>query len=124
MTRRSGMPVGADVRERMRAAQRAESEAITTVQKALAAEADARTRLDGIILKHQAELAKTQGAVQAAQAGLVRTSGIERAAALLELSSRALRSAVKASAQVTREKATSGNTPPSTTTPTIGHAET
>jgi len=39
MTRTSGMPVGTDVRERLRTAQRAESEAITSVQKALAAEA-------------------------------------------------------------------------------------
>lgn len=117
------MPVGADVRERLRAAQRTESVAITTVQKALAAEANARARLDGIILKHQAELAKTARAVQAAQAEVVRTSGLERAAALLEISSKVLRSAVKESEQEARVQATSSKIPPSTTTPTIGQTE-
>jgi hypothetical protein len=111
MARTSGMPVGPDVRERLRVAQRAEAEAIAAVQKALAAEADARARLDQAILKHQGELSKTARAVQAAQASLVRTSGLERAAALLDVSSRVLKSAVKETAQDTSAQATTINTP-------------
>jgi hypothetical protein len=137
--RTSDMPVGTDVRERLRAAQRVESEAITAVQKALAAEADARARLEGLILKHQAELAKNARAVQAAQAGVVRTSGLERAAALLDVSPTMLRSAVKESAQDTRGQtsrihasgiqdangqATSNKTPAATAAPTIAPTET
>lgn len=111
MTKTSGMPVGSDVRERLRAAQRAEAEAIAAVQKALAAQADARARFDQVILKHQAELSKTACAIQAAQASLVRTSGLERAAALLDVSSKVLRLAVKETAQNTSNQATSVNTP-------------
>ena len=98
MTRTSGMPVGADVRERLRVAQRAETDAIAAVQKALAAEAAARARLDRIIRKHQVELSKTERAVHAAQAFVVRTSGLDRAAVLLDVSPNVLRSAVKDSA--------------------------
>lgn len=90
----SGMPVGTDVRERLRAAQRAESEAIAAVQKAQAAEADARERLDAIILKHQGELSKAAHAVLAARARVVDTSGLERAATLLDISPKVLRSAI------------------------------
>ena len=64
MARTIGTPVGSDVRERLRVAQRAEAAAIAAVQKAAAAEADARTRLDAIILKQQAKLSKTTLAVQ------------------------------------------------------------
>lgn len=95
MTRMSDMPVGAEVRDRLRVAQRAETDAIAAVQKALAAEAAARARLDRIIGKHQAELSKAACAVRAAQASVVRTSGLERATALLGVSPSVLRSAVK-----------------------------
>lgn len=71
MRRTSGMPAGADVRERLRSAQRAEAEAIAAVQKALAAEADARARLDKVIHRNQAEVSKAAGVVKAAQASLV-----------------------------------------------------
>ena len=129
MTRTSGMPVGADVRARLRAAQRAESEAITAVQKAQADEADARARLDEIIVKHQLELSKAARAVHAAQAAVVSTSGLERAAALLDVSPKLLRSAVKemapdtsvqdASVQDASGHITSNKTPAATTAPTI-----
>jgi len=105
------MPVGSDVRERLRAAQRAEVEAIAAIQKAVAAEADTRARLDHVILKRQAELSKAARAVQAAQAALVSTSGLEPAAALLNVSSNLLRSAVKETAQDTGAQATTINTP-------------
>lgn len=111
MARTSGMPVGADVRERLRAAQRAETEAIAAVQKALGAEADARARLEAITLKQRAELSKTARAVQAAQASLVCTSGLERAAALLDVSSTVLRAAVKETAQDASAQAATINTP-------------
>lgn len=111
MARTSGIRVGVDVRERLRAAQRAEAQAIAAVQKALAAEAEAGARLEGVILRHQAELSKAAHAVHAAQAALVRTSGLERAAALLGVSSRFLRSAVKESALDSRVQATSNNNP-------------
>ena len=124
MARMSGVPVGADVRERLRAAQRTEAEAIATVQKALAAEADARARLDEVILRHQAELSKAAHAVHAAQAAVVRTSGLERAAALLDVSSRMLRSAVKEAAQDASAQATSNKTPAATLAPTIAPTET
>jgi hypothetical protein len=134
MTRTSGMPIGADVRERLRAAQRAESEAIAAVQRAQSTEADARARLDEVILKHQAEVSKSARAVQSAQAALVRTSGLERAAALLDVSQRDLRSAVKESASGTsaqdairqgnRAQATSNKTPAATTAPTIAPTDT
>jgi hypothetical protein len=98
MTRTSGMPVGANVRERLRAAQRAETDAVDAVQKAQAAEAAARARIDRILLKHQAELSDTARAVREAQASVVRASGLERAAALLDVSANVLRSAAKESA--------------------------
>jgi hypothetical protein len=124
MRTRNGMPIDADVRERLRAAQRAEAEAIAAVQKALVAEAAARARLNGVILRHQAELSKAAHAVHAAQAALVRTSGLERAAALLDVSSRVLSSAVKESALDSRVQATSNNTPAATPAPTIAPTET
>ena len=111
MARTSGMPVGVDVRARLRAAQRAEAEAITAVQRALAAEADARARLEAITLKQRAELSKTARAVQAAQASLVCTSGLERAAALLDVSSTVLRAAVKETAQDASAQAATINAP-------------
>ncbi len=124
MRTRTGMPLDADVRERLRRAQRAEAQAIAAVQKALAAEAGAGARLDEIILRHQAGLSKAAHAVHAAQASLVRTSGLERAAALLGVSSRVLRSAVKESALDSRVQATSNNTPAATPAPTIAPTET
>ena len=124
MARTTGIPVGVDVRERLRAAQRAEAQAIAAVQKALAAEAEAGARLDEIILRHQAGLSKAAHAVHAAQAALVRTSGLDRAAALLDVSSRVLRSAVKDSALDSRVQATSNNTPAATPAPTIAPTET
>jgi hypothetical protein len=134
MTRTSGMPIGADVRERLRAAQRAESEAIAAVQRAQAIEAGARARLDEVILKHQAEVSKSARVVQSAQAALVRTSGFERAAALLDVSLRDLRSAVKETAsgtsahdairQSNRAQAASNKTPAATIAPTIAPTET
>jgi hypothetical protein len=134
MTRTSGMPIGADVRERLRAAQRAESEAIAAVQRAQSTEADARARLDEVTLKHQAEVSKSARAVQAAQVAVVRTSGLERAAALLDVSPRDLRSAVKEIASETiaqgairqgnRAQDTSNKTPAATTAPTIAPTET
>ena len=124
MARTSGIPIGVDVRERLRAAQRAEAQAIAAVQKALAAEAATRARLDGVILRHQANLSKAAHAVHAAQATLVRTSGLERAAALLDVSSRVLRAAVNESALDSRVQATSNNAPVATPAPTIAPAET
>jgi hypothetical protein len=134
MTRTSGMPIGAAVRERLRAAQRAESEAIAAVQRAQAIEAAARARLDEVILKHQAEVSKSARAVHSAQAALVRTSGLERAAALLDVSPRDLRSAVKEIASGTsghdairqgnRAQATSNKTLAATIAPTIAPTET
>jgi hypothetical protein len=124
MVRTSGVPVGSDVRERLRAAQRAEAGAIAAVQRAVAAEASTRARLDQVIVRSQAELSKAAHAVHAAQATLVRTSGLERAAALLDVSSRVLRSAVKDSALDSRVQATSNNTPAATPAPTIAPTET
>jgi hypothetical protein len=133
------MPVGADVRERLRAAQRAESVAIAAVQKAQVAEADARARLDAIVLKHQDELSQAARSVQAAQAGVVLTSGLERATALLGVSQKVLKSAVKETAadtsvqtkkaQATSVQAisvqdTSDKTPAATTAPTIAPTDT
>ena len=111
MRRTSGMPVGGDVRERLRAAQRAESEAIAAVQRAMAAEADARARLERVILRHQVEVSKAAGGVQAAQASLVQSSGLERAAALLNVTSKVLRSAVKEAAQDASVHTTSNGMP-------------
>ena len=113
-----------DFPEPVEPAQRAEAQAISSVQKALAAEAEAGARLDEIILRHQAGLSKAAHAVHAAQASLVRTSGLERAAALLGVSSRVLRSAVKDSALDSRVQATSNNTPAATPAPTIAPTET
>ena len=124
VARTSGMPVGSDVRERLRAAQLAEAAAIAAVQKALAAEADARARLDAIILKHQAVLAKTTRAVHATQASLVGISGLERAAALLDVSRSVLRSAVKEITQDASVHVRSNKTPAATTVPTIAPTRT
>jgi hypothetical protein len=134
MTRTSGMPIGADVRERLRAAQRAESAAIAAVQRAQAIEAGARARLDEVILKHHAEVSKSARAVQAAQVAVVHTSGLERAAALLDVSPRDLRLAVKETApetsaqdairQSNRAQATSNKTPAATAAPTIAPTDT
>ena len=123
MARTSGMPVGSDVRERLRVAQRTEAEAIAAVQKALGAEADARARLEAIILKQRAELSKTTRTVQEAQAALVRTSGLARASSLLDVSPKVLRSAVKETAQdasapaATITQRTPPRTPPSSALP-------
>ena len=111
MTRTSGIPVGANVRERLRVAQRTETEAITAIQKALGAEADTRARLDQVMLRHQVELSKAALAVQEAQATLVRTSGLERAAALLEVTSKVLRAAVREAKQETSAKPINNHTP-------------
>ena len=125
MRTRTGMPLDADVREPLRRAQRAEAEAIAAVQKALAAaKAEARARLDRVVLRHRAELSKAAHAVHAAQATLVRTSGLERAAALLDVASRVLRSAVKEATLDSRVQATSNNTPAATPAPTIAPTET
>ena len=124
MARTSDISVGADVRERLRAAQRAEADAIAQVQKALAAEADALARLDEVILRHQAGLSKAGRAVRTAQAAVVKTSGLDRAAALLDVSPKALRSAVKETAQSKGDQATSNRTPAATTPPTIAPTET
>jgi len=118
MARTSGLPVGSDVRERLRAAQRAETEAIAAVQKALAAEADARARLDEVILRYRDELSKAARAVHAAQTGVVRTSGLERAAALLNVSSKALRSAAKETEEESSVHPTSNKAPVATAAPT------
>ena len=124
MPKTSDIPVGADVRERLRAAQRAETEAIGQVQKALAAEADTRARLDEVILRHRAELSKAARAVHTAQAAVVRTSGLDRAAGLLDVSPKALRSAAKETTQCEGDQATSNRTPAATTPPTIAPPET
>ncbi len=111
MTRTNGIPVGADVRERLRFAQRKETEAIVAVQKALGAEADTRARLDQVMLRHQAELSKAALAIQEAQAALVHTSGLERAAALLDVTSKALKAAVREAKRETSPKPTSNHAP-------------
>ena len=118
MARTSGIPVSVDVRERLRTAQRAEAQAIASVQKALAAEAEVGARLDEIVLRRQAELSKAARLVHLAQAAVVRTSGLDRAAALLDVSLRVLKSAVKESARETSVQATSNKTPAATTAPT------
>ena len=100
------------------------AEAIAAVQKAQAAEADARARLDEIILRHQTEVSKASRAVQAAQADVVRTSGLERAAMLLDVSSKVLRSAASQTAQDTGAQATRAKTPAATTAPTIAPTKT
>ena len=124
MARTSGIPIGVDVRERLRAAQRAEAQAIATVQKALAAEAEAGARLDDVIFRHRAELSKAARLVHVAQAAVVGTSGLDRAAALLDVSLRVLKSAVKESAHETSVQATSNKTPAATTAPTIAPTKT
>ena len=111
MARTRGMPVSSDVRERLRAAQQAETEAIAAVQKALVAEAAARARLDQVFLRHQDQLSKAARAVHAAQAAVVRTSGLARAAALLDVSSTFLRSVVTEPAQAPRVPAPGDGTP-------------
>lgn len=149
MTRTNGMPVGAGVRERLRAAQRAESEAIGAVQKAEAALVHARARLEKVILKREAEVSKAAHAVQETQAAVVRISGIGRAATLLDISPTVLKSAVRETSQdavVQRAtiqgasvqhasvqefsvqdasgQARSSNTPAATTAPTIAPTNT
>ena len=128
MARTSGVPVGADVRERLRAAQRAEADAIANVQKAVAAEAATRRRLDEVTLRHRAELLTAARVIHAALAAVVRTSGIERAAVLLDVSPQTLRSAVKEIAKETVKEtsvqATSQETIAATTAPTIAPANT
>ena len=124
MARTTGTPIGADVRERLRAAQRAESQAIAAVQKALSAEAEAGARFHELHLRHQAELAKAAHAVQAAQAAVVSTSGLERAAALLDVPSNVLRAAAKATSRDTSVQATRIKTPAATTAPTMAPTDT
>jgi hypothetical protein len=68
---------------------------------ALGRQADARARFDEAVLRSQAEVSKAARVVQAAQADLVRTLGLERAAMLLDVSSKVLRSAVNETAQDT-----------------------
>jgi hypothetical protein len=124
MATASGLPMGSGVRERLRAAQRAETEAVAEVQKAVAAETNARARLEEIIFKQDAELSKATRAVHAAQASVVSTSGLERAAALLDVSLAALRSAVKETSQDARDQSTSNKTPVATTAPTTAPTKT
>jgi hypothetical protein len=124
MARTSGMPIGTDVRDRLRNAQRAEANAIANVQKAVAAEAETRRRLDEVTLRHRAELSTAARAIHAAQAAVVRTSGIERAAMLLDVSPKTLRLAVKETVKETSVQATSKETLAATTAPTIAPAKT
>lgn len=124
MRTRTGMPIDADVRERLRAAQRAEATAIGELQRALSAEADARTRLDEVIVKQHADLAKASRAVRAAQALLVNTSGLERAALLLDIPAKVLRSAVKEVARKASVQAMSNETLAATAAPTTAPAKT
>ena len=122
MTRTNGIRVGADVRERLRVAQRTETEAIAAVQKALGAEADTRARLYQVVLRHQAELSKAARAVQEAQAALVRTSGLERAAALLDVTSKALKAAVREAKQEASAKPSNDAPAPHTAPERISRA--
>ena len=122
MTRTNGIPVGADVRERLRLAQRTETAAIAAVQKALGAQADTHARIDHAMLKHQVELSKAARAVQEAQAALVRTSGLERAAALLDVTSKALRAAVREAKQETSAKPSNDAPAPHTAPERISRA--
>ena len=72
-------------------------------------------------------MAKVARAVQTAQATVVRTSGLERASALLDVSSKELRSAVKETARYAEDasgQATSNKTPVATAAPTTAPTNT
>jgi hypothetical protein len=85
---------------------------------------DPRARPDHVMIRQHAEMSKAARAVRSAQATLVSTSGLERAAGLFDVSSKALRSAVKESSQDTNVQDTdvqamSAKTPEATAAPTI-----
>jgi hypothetical protein len=82
------------MRERLRQAQQAETEALHAVDRAMAAEARARAKRDTITAAASLDVERTHQAVSDAHDALVQVSGLDRAAALLGIGRRELRRAL------------------------------
>jgi hypothetical protein len=83
-------------RDRLRAAQAAEAQAVSTVYAAEDALVGVRRKRDDALAKADAAVAKAELVVAAAQAGLVTVSGLDRAARLLGHEKFVLRKAMNA----------------------------
>ena len=101
MSRTNRRPLDERARHRLREAQQKESEAVAAVHAADAAKEAAQTKLDVLVRQHQSRIETAEEQLNLAKAELVAVSGLERAAALLDLPVKVLRSAVRA-ANVTR----------------------
>ena len=101
MSRASRTPLDERARHRLREAQHKESEAVAAVHAAHAAKEAAQARLDAHVRQHHSRIETAEQRLNLAKAELVSVSGIERAAALLDLPVKVLRTAVRA-ADVTR----------------------
>ena len=97
MPRVTRRPLDERARARLRAAQKAESDAVSAVHAASANRESARAKLDAVIARYQVAITGTDHSLSMAQARLVSVSGIERAALLLEEPVAALRAAVRSS---------------------------
>lgn len=82
-------------RVRLLEAQRAEAKALTAVERAVFARDRAQRKFEAVRAAQEKHVADAEQRVAAAQAALVDVSGLERAAQLLDLPARKLRSAVK-----------------------------
>lgn len=96
MSRTNRRPLDERARHRLREAQQKESEAVAAVHAADAAKEAAQAKLDALVRQHHSRIETAEGLLNLAKAELVSVSGIERAAALLDLPAKVLRSAVRA----------------------------
>jgi hypothetical protein len=83
------------IRVRLLEAQRAESKALRSVERALASLQRAQRKRRDVLAIQDRRVQTAEQAVTTAQGALVDVSGVERAAQLLDLPGRSLRTAVK-----------------------------
>lgn len=85
-----------DVRDRLRAHQEAESQAVAAMAAATARREAAETRRDELVATHDEFVRIAVAGEEAALVNLANTSGVERAAALLDVPIATVRKVVRA----------------------------
>lgn len=95
MGQRARTPRDGRARMRMLEAQRAEAKALRQVEGAMTARDRAQQKLTAVLAVEQRRVDVAESAVATAQAALVDVSGFERAAQLLDVPVRSLRTTVK-----------------------------
>ena len=96
MPRATGRHIDERARDRLRDAQRVESDAVALVLAAEVNRERTRAKLDAVIAKHQVTIEEADHALSKAQAHLVSVSCMGRAAMLIDHPVAALRAAVRA----------------------------